>query len=137
MGFGQAAGEYGKGGNPKMRVAVSCQEDNLDAEVDPRFGRALKFLLIDTDTLSFEVVENKQTLDLPQGAGIQAAQNILAHRPDAVLTGNCGPKAFRVLQAAGVAVVVGVKGTVREAVRAYMAGEYKAADGANVEGHWV
>jgi predicted Fe-Mo cluster-binding NifX family protein len=120
-----------------MRVAVSCQEDNLDAEVDPRFGRASKFLLIDTDTLSFDVVENKQTLDLPQGAGIQAAQNILAHGPDAVLTGNCGPKAFRVLQAAGVAVVVGVKGTVRDAVRAYMAGEYTATNGANVEGHWV
>jgi len=120
-----------------MRVAVSCQEENLEAEVDPRFGRASKFLLVDTDTLSFDVVENKQTLDLPQGAGIQAAQNILAHHPDAVLTGNCGPKAFRVLQAAGVAVVVGVKGTVREAVRAYAAGEYSAANGANVEGHWV
>jgi predicted Fe-Mo cluster-binding NifX family protein len=137
MGFGQAVGEYGKGGNPRMRVAVSCQGDNLDSEVDPRFGRASKFLLIDTDTLSFDVVENKQTLDLPQGAGIQAAQNILAHGPDAVLTGNCGPKAFRVLQAAGVAVVVGVKGIVRDAVRAYVAGEYKAAGGANVEGHWV
>lgn len=120
-----------------MRVAVSCQEDNLDAEVDPRFGRASKFLLVDTDTLSFEAVENTQTLDLPQGAGIQAAQNIIAHRPDAVLTGNCGPKAFRVLQAAGIAVVVGVKGTVRDAVRAYMEGQYRAADEANVEGHWV
>jgi predicted Fe-Mo cluster-binding NifX family protein len=120
-----------------MRIAVSCQGDNLDAEVDPRFGRASKFLLIDTQTLSFDVVENKQTLDLPQGAGIQAAQNILAHSADAVLTGNCGPKAFRVLQAAGVAVVVGVKGTVRDAVRAYVAGEYKEAGGANVEGHWV
>jgi predicted Fe-Mo cluster-binding NifX family protein len=120
-----------------MRVAVSCQEENLDAEVDPRFGRALKFLLVDTDTLSFDVVENKQTLDLPQGAGIQAAQNLIAHRPDAVLTGNCGPKAFRVLQAAGVPVVVGVKGTVREAVRAYMSGQYTAANEANVEGHWV
>ncbi|MEJ2724536.1 MAG: NifB/NifX family molybdenum-iron cluster-binding protein [Deltaproteobacteria bacterium] len=120
-----------------MRVAVSCQEENLDAEVDPKFGRALKFLLVDTDTLSFDVVENKQTLDLPQGAGIQAAQNIIAHRPDAVLTGNCGPKAFRVLQAAGVPVVVGVKGTVREAVRAYMNGQYTAANEANVEGHWV
>jgi predicted Fe-Mo cluster-binding NifX family protein len=120
-----------------MRVAVSCQGDNLDAEVDPRFGRAPKFLLIDTDTLTFDVVENTQTLDLPQGAGIQAAQNVLAHQPDAVLTGNCGPKAFRVLQAAGIAVVVGVKGTVRDAVQAYMAGEYTAADVANVEGHWI
>jgi predicted Fe-Mo cluster-binding NifX family protein len=120
-----------------MRVGVTCQEDNLDAEVDPRFGRASKFLLIDTDTWSFDVVENKQTLDLPQGAGIQAAQNILVHRPDAVLTGNCGPKAFKVLQAAGVDVVVGVKGTIRDAVRAYVGGRYRAAHEANVEGHWV
>ena len=120
-----------------MRVAVTCQEENLDAEVDPRFGRAPKFLVIDTDTLSFDVVENKQTLDLPQGAGIQAAQNVLAYHPDAVLTGNCGPKAFRVLRSAGVDVVVGVKGTIRDAVQAYTAGEYTAADRANVEGHWV
>jgi len=120
-----------------MLVAVSSQGENLDDEVDPRFGRASRFLLVDSDTLSFRVIENKQSLDLPQGAGIQAAQNIIAHHPHVVLTGNCGPKAFKVLQAAGVAVAVGVKGKIKEAVKDYVDGKYIQADEANVEGHWV
>ncbi|MBW2065111.1 MAG: NifB/NifX family molybdenum-iron cluster-binding protein, partial [Deltaproteobacteria bacterium] len=71
-----------------MRIAISSQGEDLNAEVDPRFGRASKFLVVDTKDMSFEVVENSQSLNLPQGAGIQAAQNIAGHRPDVVLTGN-------------------------------------------------
>jgi len=120
-----------------MRIAISSQGEDLNAEVDPRFGRASKFLVVDTKDMSFEVVENSQSLNLPQGAGIQAAQNIAGHRPDVVLTGNCGPKAFSALQAAGIKVVVGVKGKIKDAVQAYLDGRYKPADQANVEGHWV
>ncbi|MBL7177895.1 MAG: NifB/NifX family molybdenum-iron cluster-binding protein [Desulfobacteraceae bacterium] len=120
-----------------MRVAVTSQGDDLAVNVDPRFGRASKFLLIDTETMSFEVIENRQSLDLPQGAGIQTAQNIAQHNPDVVLTGNCGPKAFKALQAAGVEVVVGVAGVIKDAVQAYVEGRYQPAKEANVEGHWA
>ena len=120
-----------------MRIAITAQDKTLDSEVDPRFGRAPYFLLVDTDSLAIEVVENKQSFDLPQGAGIQAAQNVAPHNPAALLTGNCGPKAFKVLEAAGIDVVTGVKGTVREAVKAYADGVYQRAEEANVEGHWV
>ena len=119
-----------------MRVAVPTTGDGLGSEVDVRFGRAPKFLLVDTDTMSFESIENAQNLNLPQGAGIQSAQNVIQHKPDVVLTGNCGPKAFQVFQAAGVEVVVGASGTVLEAVQAYMDGKYRKARSANVEGHW-
>ena len=77
-----------------MRVAITSQGENLEAEVDSRFGRASKFLLVDTETMAFKVIDNAQSLNLPQGAGIQAAQNVIPHKPVAVLTGNCGPKAF-------------------------------------------
>lgn len=120
-----------------MRIAFSAQEENLEAEIESRFGRAPHFIIVDTDTMAFDIVKNTQSLDLPQGAGIQAAQNILPHHPEAVLTGNCGPKAFRVLQAAGIKVVVGVKGKIIDAVKAYLDGEYTPATNANVEGHWV
>lgn len=120
-----------------MRIAITAQEANLEAEVDQRLGRTPCFLLVDTDSLTFEVIENKQSFDLPQGAGIQASQNIVPHKPVAVLTGNCGPKAFKVLEAAGIEVVTGVRGKIREVVKAYVEGNYKKADGANVEGHWV
>lgn len=119
-----------------MKIAVPTNGKDLDSEIDQRFGRARAFILVDTETMSFEVIENKQNLDLNQGAGIQSAQNILCHNPDVVLTGNCGPKAFRVLQAGGVKVFVGVKGKVREAVQGYLNGKYTPAEGPNVEGHW-
>jgi predicted Fe-Mo cluster-binding NifX family protein len=120
-----------------MRIAVSVEKPDLDETVDPRFGRAPYFIVVTSETMLWEVVENKQSLDLPQGAGIQAAQNLLNRSPEVLLTGNCGPKAFRVLQAGGVKVCVGVKGTAREAVQKYLDGQYTPTDGPNVEGHWV
>lgn len=120
-----------------MHIAVTSRGEDLMAEVDSRFGRAPKFIIVDSDTMSFQVVDNKQSLDLPQGAGIQAAQNIIPHSPDVLLTGNCGPKAFKLLDAAGIKVVVGVRGTIKVAVEAYLNGEYTHTTQANVEGHWV
>ena len=119
-----------------MRIAITAQGSDLDAHVDPRFGRASQFLVVETETMEYEAIGNTQSLDLAQGAGIQAAQNILSHRPDVILTGNCGPKAFKVLGAAGVDVILGVSGTAREAIQAFLAGQYEPAKAANVEGHW-
>ena len=120
-----------------MRIAVTTQGKDLDAQVDSRFGRAPNFLVLDTETQHFEVVQNSQSLDLPQGAGIQSAQNVLSYKPEVVLTGNCGPKAFRVLQAAGIKVVVGVNGRIADAIKDYLNGKYLETTEANVEGHWV
>ena len=120
-----------------MQIIISSQGDDLDAKVDPRFGRASQFILVNTDTMDFKVIENNQNLDMPQGAGIQAAQAVTKHKPNAVLTGNCGPKAFKALQAAGVDIIVGVNGSIREAVQGYIDGKYQTSDGANVEGHWM
>ena len=120
-----------------MRIAVTTQGNDLGSPIDSRFGRAPKFLVVDTETMRFDVIANTQSLDLAQGAGIQSAQNVLVHKPDVVLTGNCGPKAFRVLKAAGVKVVVGVKGRIADAIHDYMDGKYAEATEANVEGHWV
>lgn len=119
-----------------MRIAVTSTGDDLGAEVDVRFGRAQKFLIVDTETMSVESIENTQNLSLPQGAGIQSAQTVIQQHPDVVLTGNCGPKAFQVFQAAGIPVVIGISGKVQEAVQAYINGEYRPTESANVEGHW-
>jgi predicted Fe-Mo cluster-binding NifX family protein len=120
-----------------MRIAVTTQGTDLSAEVDSRFGRAPRFLIVDTETMISQVVENNQSLDLPQGAGIQSAQNLLPFKPDVVLTGNCGPKAFRVLQAARIKVVVGVKGRISDEIKDYLSGKYQLASEANVDGHWA
>jgi predicted Fe-Mo cluster-binding NifX family protein len=119
-----------------MKIAVSAQGPNLEAQVDPRFGRAPYFLLVDTETLGFDLVPNPASMQTPQGAGIQAAAMVARHRPAAVLTGNCGPKAFQTLQAAGIQVIVGVEGQVRDAVQKYQAGILKPARESNVASHW-
>ena len=120
-----------------MKVAVTSTGKDLDANLDPRFGRAQHFLVVDTDTMAFEVRENTQNLNLPQGAGIQAGKNVVEAGVEAVITGNCGPKAFMVLEAAGIHVITGIQGTVKEVVEKLKAGELKYAGGPNVEGHWV
>jgi predicted Fe-Mo cluster-binding NifX family protein len=119
-----------------MIIAVTAQGKDLQGEVDPRFGRAKHFMLVDSETMGFEVVENQQNFNLPQGAGIQAAQNIAVRQPEVLLTGNCGPKAFKTLAAAGIKVVVGVSGSIEDAIRAYLRGECQPTTEANVEGHW-
>jgi predicted Fe-Mo cluster-binding NifX family protein len=120
-----------------MIIAVTAQGTDLKGEVDPRFGRAIRFLLVDSETMDLQVAENQQSLNVPQGAGIQAAQNVANYEPEVVLTGNCGPKALKTLQAAGIKVVVGVSGTIEDAIQAYLRGEFEHAKEANVEGHWV
>ncbi|MBC7360003.1 MAG: NifB/NifX family molybdenum-iron cluster-binding protein [Desulfacinum sp.] len=119
-----------------MKVAVSSSGRDVDSPVDARFGRAPYFLIVDTESFDCQVVPNTQNLQAPQGAGIQAAAAVSRHKPDAVLTGHCGPKAFQTLRAAGIPVYTGVSGTVREAVEKFRQGKYPESAGPNVEGHW-
>jgi predicted Fe-Mo cluster-binding NifX family protein len=79
---------------------------------------------------------NGQNLQAAQGAGIQAAALVARHRPAAVLTGHCGPRAFQTLQAAGIRVIVEVEGSVRDAVQDYRSGKLQPARGSDVSSHW-
>jgi predicted Fe-Mo cluster-binding NifX family protein len=106
-----------------MKIAISASGPDLDDQVDSRFGRAPFFLLIDPDTLECEAMPNSRNLQAAHGAGIQAAAQLAGRGPEVVLTGHCGPKAFQALQAAGIKVVVGVTGPVRDAVQHYRLGE--------------
>ena len=120
-----------------MKIAVTTSGVDLTSEIDPRFGRAVRFMIVDPATMETELVENAQTLDLPQGAGIQAAQTIASHNVAVLLTGFCGPKAFKVLDAAGIRVVTDAKGRIDNIIERYNNGELKPADDANVDSHWV
>ncbi|HPQ71596.1 MAG TPA: NifB/NifX family molybdenum-iron cluster-binding protein [bacterium] len=120
-----------------MKVAVSCIGDNLEAAVDPRFGRAQGFLIVDTDTAAMQYVPNAQNLQAVQGAGIQAAQNVLSAGVEALITGNIGPKAFRVLQEAGVRVYTGASGSVRQALEALQDNQLLETSQATKPGHWM
>ena len=117
-----------------MKVAVTSRGTTLDDAVDPRFGRCAHFVIVETDDMSFEAVANSNAA-AGGGAGIQSAQLVSEKDAKVVLTGNCGPNAFRTLEAAGIQVVIGAGGTVREAVEEYKAGRLKSTGGPNVESH--
>jgi len=119
-----------------MKIAVTAEGQGMSDNVDPHFGRAKRFLLVDTETNDVEVIDNTQNVNAAQGAGIQAAQNLSQPGVTAVLTGNCGPNAFRALAAAGIKVYVGVTGTVAEAVEQLKSGQLTPSDEPNVEGRW-
>ncbi len=119
-----------------MKVAITAQGADMDAEVDPRFGRAKFFIVVDLDTGDFSAHDNTQNLNAAQGAGIQAAQNVVNLGVEAVITGNVGPKAFTALEAGNVKQYIGAAGSVRDTLEKYKAGQLEVAANANVSGHW-
>lgn len=120
-----------------MKIAITAQGEQLQSPVDPRFGRAKWFIVIDTETGAFEAVDNKKNFNAAQGAGIQAGRNVAELGVEAIVTGNVGPKAFATLRAAGIDVHIGAGGTVQDALEQFKAGELTATNDANVEGHWM
>jgi len=118
-----------------MRIAISATNSDLDAEVDPRFGRCQYFIIADPETMEFEALDNSNAM-AAGGAGISTAQMIAGKGVGAVLTGNCGPNAYQVLSAAGIQVITGVLGKVRDAVQAYKSGQLKVSSEPNVADHF-
>jgi predicted Fe-Mo cluster-binding NifX family protein len=114
-----------------MKICVTCEGDNLDFKVDPRFGRCRYFIIVDTDTLQFEALANPN-IESAGGAGIQSAQLVASKGVKAVLTGNVGPNAFQTLQAAGINIFTGVVGTVKDALEKYKKGGLQATQGPSV-----
>ena len=120
-----------------MKLAFTSTGENLASLLDPSFGRAKNFLVYDLETQAVKVISNQQNIAAAQGAGIQAAQTIVAAGAAALITGHCGPKAFRVLEAAGIKVFNTNDPTVADALKRYLAGDLISAESANVESHWV
>ncbi|HOD70393.1 MAG TPA: NifB/NifX family molybdenum-iron cluster-binding protein [Deltaproteobacteria bacterium] len=120
-----------------MKVVFSTSGNTLDAPLDRRFGRASNFLVYDTETESFTVVDNRQNLNASQGAGIQSAQTVAGTGAKHLVTGHCGPKAFRVLNTAGIAIYTTDAATVADALRQFLSGELKTTGAADVDSHWV
>ena len=117
-----------------MKFAISASGKDLEAQLDPRFGRCRYFLIVDPGTLELEVFENENGA-LGGGAGIQSAQFVVSKGVEAVITGNCGPNAMQVMSAAGVSVFTGQSGTVKNLVEAYKSGRLTASTEANVAVH--
>ena len=120
-----------------MKIAFSTSGEDLNAPLDARFGRAPKFLIYDMDTDTFTVIDNRKTMDTAQGAGIQSAETVARQGVRVLVTGHCGPKAFRVLVAAGIKVYTSDAPTLAAALEFYREGKLIESVEADVEGHWA
>jgi predicted Fe-Mo cluster-binding NifX family protein len=113
-----------------MKIAISSMGTDLDAQIDPRFGRCAYFIMVDTDDMSFEAFDN-ESIALGGGAGIQSAQFVTSKEAEVIITGNVGPNAVSTLSAAGVEVITGQTGTVRKAIEDYKMGKLTASKAAD------
>ena len=106
-----------------MRVGVSATGRDLNARVDDRFGRCPWFLVVDTDSLEFDAVENRHAEE-GMGAGMGAAKDLIDAHVDAVISGQVGPKAYEVLKAVNIDIFLVSGGiTVKDALEKLKKGE--------------
>jgi len=117
-----------------MKIIVTATEKDLNAPVDPRFGRCQYFITVDSETLEFNALENNQK-NAMGGAGVQAAQTVANAKVGAVITGAVGPNAFQTLKAANVKIFTGASGTVKDAVDAFKNGILEETDVSTVGSH--
>jgi predicted Fe-Mo cluster-binding NifX family protein len=118
-----------------MKIAITVTGASMEAQVEPRFGRCPYFLLVDTESMEFEAIENPNVA-LGGGAGIQSAQLMAEKDVKFVLTGNCGPNAHQTLSAAGLGIIVGCSGTARDMVEQFKTGQLSTTDAPNVASHF-
>lgn len=119
-----------------MKIAVTSVDGTLEGKVDERFGRARKILVYDTETKQYETIDNSMNLNAAQGAGIQAAQNVVRTGAKAIISGHFGPKAFQVIQMAGLEVYTATDMSVAEAINRFQEGKLTKLSGADVSSHW-
>jgi len=117
-----------------MKIAISSTGDNLESNVDMRFGRCRYFILIDSESMEFKALSNESIME-SGGAGIKAAETIANQNVNIVLTGNIGPNAYSTLKAAGIKIFTGAEGTIKEAMNKYKNNELKESESANVKSH--
>ncbi|WP_027720846.1 NifB/NifX family molybdenum-iron cluster-binding protein [Maridesulfovibrio zosterae] len=115
-----------------MKIAISAQGKGPEGSLDLRFGRASGFVIYDTDSDTYDYLDNAIQGDLPQGSGIQTAQMVVDAGAKAIITGRVGPKAEAALKKAGVLVFFSEQDTVQHALEEYKSinvGDPRPTDG--------
>jgi len=107
-----------------MKICFTSTGSDLNSQIDPRFGRCQYFIFVEPATLEYKAVENLNR-EGARGVGVQSAQSVINEGARVVLTGNIGPNAYQVLNAATVKIITGITGTIKDAIERYRKGEIK------------
>ena len=110
-----------------MKVAVATKGKSLHSNVGHRFGRCAFFIVVDPESMGFEVIDNPG-LEERNAAGVQASQMLISKGVDAVVVRNIGHNALVTLRAAGVTVYCRASGTVLNVIEKLMKGELASAE---------
>ncbi len=119
-----------------MKIAVTSQNKHLTSLIDSRFGRSAFILFVDTDTMSFESIDNSKNKNSFKNAGINTANAVLEYGAKILITGFCGPNAFNILKTSGIKVADRVNGRVIDVVENYKSGQLVFSNHANTEAYW-
>jgi predicted Fe-Mo cluster-binding NifX family protein len=119
-----------------MKVAVTSSDGTMEGAVDARCGRCRKFVESAADSKTGRVMDNAADPYLSQEAGLQTARTILKAGAQAVISGHIGPKAFRMLSSAGIAIYSASNMSVAEAITRYEEGSLTKLSAADVQGRW-
>ncbi len=119
-----------------MKIAVTSQGDDLTSLIDLRFGRAAYIIIIDTDTMRFKTINNLKNKNAFKDAGIRAANKVCKDGAEVLITGFCGPSAYRILRESGIMVADRLNGRVLDVVENFKTGQLVFSNSANTEGYW-
>ncbi|MGP8321671.1 MAG: NifB/NifX family molybdenum-iron cluster-binding protein [Methanosarcinaceae archaeon] len=117
-----------------MKICVTSAGGSLESPVDMRFGRCQYFIIVDSDTMEFEAIENPN-ISASGGAGIQSAQFVANKGAEVLITGSLGPNAFPILDASDIKVVSTSGGSVADAIEQYKNGTLQALTGPTATAH--
>lgn len=112
-----------------MKIAVGTAGDNLDAVVGSEFGWCPRFVIVDTDSLSYFIVA-QPAVESYQEASLAAIRALAQHDVSVVIVAMAQPQCRHVLNELGVDVIEGVEGlTVRQAVERFLSGALYTSEG--------
>ena len=119
-----------------MKIAISSTNNNLEGEVDGRFGRCNYFLIIETkenQIKDFKAIENTAK-EQAGGAGISAGEIVAKQNVDAVITVNLGPRAFSVFEQFKIKIYQG-NGKIKDVVQKFLGGKLEELSNATGPQH--
>lgn len=116
-----------------MKICITAKEGNLDAELDPRFGRAQVYIIYDTGNKEIKLLEN-DNVNVSGGAGTSAAQLMTNEGVEAVISGNFGPNASTSLKALNIDMYTSSVDSIKNVIEKFNKGELIKVSAATVEG---
>jgi predicted Fe-Mo cluster-binding NifX family protein len=107
-----------------MKIAVASAGNNLESTLSAIFGRSSAFIIVDLENGEIkEVSAIENPAKNETGAGNTAAQFIVDHEVEVLISGKLGPVAFHILKNAGIKVYKITSGNVEKNLERFREGK--------------